>query len=273
MLFRDAQPEATPLRSALREATRADETEIVRALAHEAAFAPDALDRIAARARELVLEVRRNRKTQGGIDAFMHEFELSSREGVVLMCLAEALLRVPDDETVDRLIKDKLAEANWEAHLGKSDSVFVNASTWALMLTGRMVQLDESDTRDLAGVLRRWRRSTGRSRPRRRATAIPTTCWARRRAPWSTPSATSSPTRTLSRRSARRRRAAGRSMRRASRSSSRRSIRATSLRKASGSWLSWCRGCGRSPAPPRTKISALPWTPRRPTGSTFRSTS
>jgi RHH-type proline utilization regulon transcriptional repressor/proline dehydrogenase/delta 1-pyrroline-5-carboxylate dehydrogenase len=155
MLFRDAQPEATPLRSALREATRADETEIVRALAHEAAFAPDALDRIAARARELVLEVRRNRKTQGGIDAFMHEFELSSREGVVLMCLAEALLRVPDDETVDRLIKDKLAEANWEAHLGKSDSVFVNASTWALMLTGRMVQLDESDTRDLAGVLRR----------------------------------------------------------------------------------------------------------------------
>ena len=155
MLFREALPEATPLRAALREATRCDETEIVQALAHEAAFAPNALDRIAARARELVLEVRRNRKTQGGIDAFMHEFELSSREGVVLMCLAEALLRVPDDETVDRLIKDKLAEADWEAHLGKSDSVFVNASTWALMLTGRMVQLDESDTHDLAGVLRR----------------------------------------------------------------------------------------------------------------------
>ena len=155
MIFRDPLPEPTVLRSALRAATRCDETELVQRLTHEATFAPEAADRIAERARQLVHEVRRNRRGEGGIDAFMHEFELSSREGVVLMCLAEALLRVPDAETVDKLIKDKIAEADWQAHLGHSDSLFVNASTWALMLTGRVVQLDESDTRDLAGVLRR----------------------------------------------------------------------------------------------------------------------
>jgi RHH-type proline utilization regulon transcriptional repressor/proline dehydrogenase/delta 1-pyrroline-5-carboxylate dehydrogenase len=146
MLFSELLPEPTPLRAQLRAAIRADETELVRRLAEEARFAPAALDRIAERARELVLEVRQKRRAQGGIDAFMNEFELSSREGVVLMCLAEALLRVPDAETVDKLIKDKIAEADWQAHLGHSDSLFVNASTWALMLTGRVVQLDEADT-------------------------------------------------------------------------------------------------------------------------------
>jgi RHH-type proline utilization regulon transcriptional repressor/proline dehydrogenase/delta 1-pyrroline-5-carboxylate dehydrogenase len=161
MLFSEALPEPTPLRAAVRAAIRADETELVESLAEKARFAPAALDRIAERARELVVEVRRKRRDQGGIDAFMHEFELSSREGVVLMCLAEALLRVPDAETVDRLIKDKLAEADWQAHLGHSDSLFVNASTWALMLTGRVVQLDEADTRDLAGLLRRMVHKSG----------------------------------------------------------------------------------------------------------------
>jgi RHH-type proline utilization regulon transcriptional repressor/proline dehydrogenase/delta 1-pyrroline-5-carboxylate dehydrogenase len=161
MLFSELLPEPTPLRAQLRAAIRADETELVRRLAEEARFAPAALDRIAERARELVLEVRQKRRAQGGIDAFMNEFELSSREGVVLMCLAEALLRVPDAETVDKLIKDKIAEADWQAHLGHSDSLFVNASTWALMLTGRVVQLDEADTHDLAGVLRRMVHKSG----------------------------------------------------------------------------------------------------------------
>ncbi len=161
MLFRDALPEPTPLRAALRAAIRAEESELVRDLAEEARFAPKALDRIAERAAGLVAEVRQKRRAQGGIDAFMHEFELSSREGVVLMCLAEALLRVPDAETVDKLIKDKIAEADWQAHLGHSDSLFVNASTWALMLTGRVVQLDEADTRDLGGVLRRLVHKSG----------------------------------------------------------------------------------------------------------------
>ena len=67
---------------------------------------------------------------------FLHEYALSSEEGVVLMCLAEALLRIPDADTADRLIRDKLGTGDWEHHIGRSDSAFVNASTWALMLTG-----------------------------------------------------------------------------------------------------------------------------------------
>ncbi|MFQ6016569.1 MAG: bifunctional proline dehydrogenase/L-glutamate gamma-semialdehyde dehydrogenase PutA [Kiloniellaceae bacterium] len=161
MIIDPAVAEAGPLRRAVRDATRADETAIVRRLLDEAELPPDALERIAARARALVAAVRRERVGRGGLDAFLHEFRLSSKEGVVLMCLAEALLRVPDAETVDRLIKDKIATADWEAHLGKSDSVFVNASTWALMLTGRVVRLDEQDTQDLAGTLRRLVHDSG----------------------------------------------------------------------------------------------------------------
>jgi RHH-type proline utilization regulon transcriptional repressor/proline dehydrogenase/delta 1-pyrroline-5-carboxylate dehydrogenase len=84
----------------------------------------------------------------------MHAYELSSREGVVLMCLAEALLRIPDAETANQLIKDKLRDADFGQHLGESDSMFVNASTWALMLTGRILKLDEGG-KDLGGVLKR----------------------------------------------------------------------------------------------------------------------
>ena len=75
----------------------------------------------------------------GGIGAFLNQYELSREESVVLMCLAEALLRIPDADTRDELIKDKIGGAQWECHLGASSSLFVNASTWALMLTGRLV--------------------------------------------------------------------------------------------------------------------------------------
>ena len=76
----------------------------------------------------------------GGVDALMLEFSLESREGIALMCLAEALLRVPDAETMDALIEDKIAPSNWGKHLGKSASSLVNASTWALMLTGKVLE-------------------------------------------------------------------------------------------------------------------------------------
>ncbi|QEX21423.1 bifunctional protein PutA [Hypericibacter adhaerens] len=155
MIFRDPPAAAGPLRQRLRDVYRADETECVDRLLAAASLPADMLDRIAARARNLVQEVRSRRTGQGGLDAFLHEYELSSREGVVLMCLAEALLRIPDAETADRLIKDKLADADWEKHLGSSDSLFVNASTWALMLTGRVMRLDRDGGQDLAGVLKR----------------------------------------------------------------------------------------------------------------------
>jgi RHH-type proline utilization regulon transcriptional repressor/proline dehydrogenase/delta 1-pyrroline-5-carboxylate dehydrogenase len=97
------------------------------------------LSRIEATARRLVVAVRAARVGKGGIDALLHEYALSSREGVALMCLAEALLRIPDAATIDRLIEDKIAGADWQHHLGHSESLFVNASTWALMLTGQVV--------------------------------------------------------------------------------------------------------------------------------------
>ncbi|GAK86319.1 proline dehydrogenase [Vibrio ponticus] len=78
------------------------------------------------------------------IDALLLEYSLDTQEGILLMCLAEALMRIPDAETADALIRDKLSVADWKSHLKNSDSVFVNASTWGLMLTGKVVGLSES---------------------------------------------------------------------------------------------------------------------------------
>ena len=97
--------------------------------------------RIEEMARHLVEELRRQSGGKGGINALLQEYDLSSQEGVMLMCMAEALLRIPDTETADRLIRDKLSQAEWDTHLGKSASFFVNASTWGLLLTGHIVKL------------------------------------------------------------------------------------------------------------------------------------
>ena len=133
-----------------------DETACVVERLAQAALAPELLARIEATAARLVRSVRDERLRAGGIDAFLHEYQLASDEGVVLMCLAEALLRIPDADTADRLIKDKIGGADWQRHLGQSDSVFVNASTWALMLTGRIVTLDQAGPDDdWRAVLRR----------------------------------------------------------------------------------------------------------------------
>ena len=95
-------------------------------------------------ANQLVDNVRDKIDDMDGIDAFMKEYDLSSKEGILLMCLAEALLRIPDKSTADKLIKDKILDADWKSHLGKSESLFVNASTWGLMLTGKIIDIDES---------------------------------------------------------------------------------------------------------------------------------
>ena len=106
-------------------------------------------------ARALVEQVRHKAQEQGVIEAFMREYDLSSEEGVLLMCVAEALLRIPDQETADKLIRDKLGEADWESHLGRSDSVLVNASTWGLMLTGKLVGLAEETRRSFGAAFKR----------------------------------------------------------------------------------------------------------------------
>ena len=142
----------------------------------------------------------------------MQEYSLSSEEGVVLMCLAEALLRIPDADTADKLIADKIGGRDWSRHLGQSESLFVNASAWGLMLTGRMIELGDDTKTDFASYLRRLVSRSGEPiirqamrqamrimgkqfvmgapLPRRSrslpcssvtATASPTTCWARRR--------------------------------------------------------------------------------------------
>nr|WP_249115976.1 trifunctional transcriptional regulator/proline dehydrogenase/L-glutamate gamma-semialdehyde dehydrogenase [Azoarcus sp. L1K30] len=104
-------------------------------------------------AHQLVAGLRNKRSRSSGVDALMKEFSLSSQEGVALMCLAEALLRVPDKATADRLIRDKLARGNWRAHLGNSPSLFVNAATWGLLITGRLVST--SSEQSLSNALNR----------------------------------------------------------------------------------------------------------------------
>jgi len=119
----------------------ADEQATVKARIEAAGLDDKARTRIVEQARDFVRAIREAEEDIQGIDALMAEYDLSSEEGIVLMCLAEALLRVPDGETADKLIRDKLAKGHWDEHMGHSDSTFVNASTWGLMLTGRFVQL------------------------------------------------------------------------------------------------------------------------------------
>ena len=110
---------------------------------------------VVAEATALVEHARRSQKKQGVVESFLQQFSLGTREGLALMCLAEALLRVPDEETRDRLIAEKIGSADWASHLGQSDSLFVNASTWGLMLTGKLVDVDEEAKTDLSGFLKR----------------------------------------------------------------------------------------------------------------------
>ncbi len=145
--------EPSPLRDIIEHHYRMDETEIVDLLLAEATLPSSTNKNISKRAYSLVEEIRKRGKDAGGLDAFMHEYELSNQEGLVLMCLAEALLRIPDSKTANMLIKDKLGDADWDAHLGQSDSLFVNASTLALMLTGRVVTLERSLTRNIKSYL------------------------------------------------------------------------------------------------------------------------
>ncbi len=132
------------LRAAIRQSHHADEGECVRVLtrAAEAGLGEAQRAAILRRSRRLVAQCRAAGHRAGTLDAFLQEFGLSNREGVALMCLAEALLRVPDEATADALIAEKIRAGDWDAHLGKSVSAFVNASVWGLMLTGRLVTLE-----------------------------------------------------------------------------------------------------------------------------------
>ena len=112
-------------------------------------------DAVRTEAEALVRAARKNANRQGVVESFLQEFSLSTREGLALMCLAEALLRTPDEETRDRLIAEKIASADWASHAGQSDSLLVNASTWSLMLTGKIIDPDEEARANLPGFIKR----------------------------------------------------------------------------------------------------------------------
>ena len=141
-------------RGAVRARVRVDERRAVGRLLAAGSFEADARERIERSARRLVRAIRRGRREEPGLESFLQEYRLSSREGVALMCLAEALLRIPDADTADLLIEEKIGGAAWARHLGRSDSVLVNASTWGLMLTGEVVRLGSAG-RDFPGFLGR----------------------------------------------------------------------------------------------------------------------
>jgi RHH-type transcriptional regulator, proline utilization regulon repressor / proline dehydrogenase / delta 1-pyrroline-5-carboxylate dehydrogenase len=147
------------LRRAISAAWLTDEDALLEELIQKAQLTPAEHSATSFLARELITQLRSARHRRTGVDAFTQEYALSSEEGVVLMCLAESLLRVPDAETQDRLIRDKISGRDWDRHLGQSDSTFVNASTWALMLTGEVVAAAESARWDFDAI---WRRVIGR---------------------------------------------------------------------------------------------------------------
>lgn len=137
-MFHFALPAQTPLRQAITDAYRRDETEAVQDMLQRAQMNEAEQRAATGLARRLVAQVRENRTKSSGVDALMHEFSLSSEEGVALMCLAEALLRIPDNATRNKLIADKLSDGNWKSHLNNSPSLFVNAAAWGLLVTGKL---------------------------------------------------------------------------------------------------------------------------------------
>lgn len=149
------------LRDDLLRATHADEEEAVeRLLANLWAKETDR-QIIEANANKIVSSSRAMRAERGTLDAFLQEFGLSNQEGVALMCLAEALLRIPDAETQDMLIAEKILAGNWGEHRGRSESPFVNASVWALMLTGGVIKLDKKMTANPASWIKAFVSKTG----------------------------------------------------------------------------------------------------------------
>ncbi|MWQ20250.1 bifunctional proline dehydrogenase/L-glutamate gamma-semialdehyde dehydrogenase PutA [Glaesserella parasuis] len=131
-------PQGTAIRPTLSEHYRCDEEQLVKQLIPQARVDEHA-EGIKTLTKKLVEKVRNARQKASGVDALMHEFSLSSEEGVALMCLAEALLRIPDKATADKLIRDKIAKGDWRSHVGNSPSLFVNAAAWGLVVTGKLV--------------------------------------------------------------------------------------------------------------------------------------
>lgn len=147
-------PTLTALRKTIRQQHLADEATVLDCMIRADGPDADLRARAGVRAEGLVKDIRRS-DSPGLMEVFLAEYGLSTEEGIALMCLAEALLRVPDAETIDALIEDKIAPSEWGHHLGRSSSSLVNASTWALMLTGKVLQDGTGVASVLRGAVRR----------------------------------------------------------------------------------------------------------------------
>ncbi len=143
------------------QALFSNETKLTHELAASVNFSAAQKHAVNQRAAKMVEAIRAEGRDQGSLDAFLLEYSLSTEEGVVLMCLAEALLRIPDAATANKLIADKLGGADWQSHLGKSESWLVNASSWGLMLTGKFLGLGRDVENDVSGFLGRLVKRTG----------------------------------------------------------------------------------------------------------------
>jgi RHH-type proline utilization regulon transcriptional repressor/proline dehydrogenase/delta 1-pyrroline-5-carboxylate dehydrogenase len=153
--FKIGEDLSLPRLAGLSDALLADEDQLVTTLIERASCSADERRDIARVAETLVLAAREGRRDSGGVDSFLHEYGLSSREGVLLLCLAEALLRIPDAATADRLIAGTVGSGDWSRHLGQSNSLLVNASTYGLMLTGRVIDWGEGEVETPVGVIQR----------------------------------------------------------------------------------------------------------------------
>ncbi|MBI3714423.1 MAG: bifunctional proline dehydrogenase/L-glutamate gamma-semialdehyde dehydrogenase PutA [Betaproteobacteria bacterium] len=147
--FMSSSPSFAPLRAVF----LADEARALEPLLAVANLSPAEAAAVDNTARQLVNAVRTRQRSHAGMQSFLTQYDLSSQEGVLLMCVAEALLRIPDAATADKLIKDKFAQGDWARHLGQSDSLLVNAGTWGMMLTGKLVSVEPSDFADVTGWL------------------------------------------------------------------------------------------------------------------------
>ena len=154
MLF--ISPRQTDIsRAAMRSSYRESEDKVLAHLLPQAELTSSANHRVSEEALRLVSAIRSARTANTGIQDLLNEYALSTKEGVVLMCLAEALLRVPDDITADRLIRDKLLDGNWSSHLGNKDSLFVNASAWGLLLSGKIIGFNQEGVEPDVGLLKK----------------------------------------------------------------------------------------------------------------------
>lgn len=144
-----------PLRDTMSHAYRMDETAAINALIDAASLSADQLKKIQETAKHLVLKTREYKKKQSKLDVLLHQYDLSTEEGIALMCLAEALLRIPDKATMDKFISDKLSTVHWSDHLDHDNPLFVNAATWSLLLTGKIYAPTLSEKKGLYQSLKK----------------------------------------------------------------------------------------------------------------------